>query len=179
MIAPYQKERLDCIAPSRKLFFLPHILPVRPFEELPGEKAASRRRVYDRIGPGPYLVSATRHVWTKHFLGWADLKGNDVMFRAFARYQAATGDRETRLVLVAKGPDVDSSRDLAVELGIADRTVWLDEMPRHQLADLYRGATACFGQFGTPVITYSALEPLAQGTPCISYFGTVPAAVPF
>ena len=171
MVSPYQAASLERVAPGKRLFFLPHILPVMPYGDLSREKLLARERVRALVGTGRYFFSATRQVWTERFRDWADLKSNDVIFRAFARYLAAERDGETRLVVVEKGPDVAEAKELTRRLGIAERVTWIPEVSRPRLADYYRGATACFGQFGNPVVTYAALEPLANGTPCISFFG--------
>jgi glycosyltransferase involved in cell wall biosynthesis len=74
------------------------------------------------------------------------------------------------LVFVKKGRDVDATIKLVEELRLTRRVVWVDEMKREQLFTFYNAALIVFGQFGTPVFAFSALEPLTQATPCISYF---------
>jgi glycosyltransferase involved in cell wall biosynthesis len=98
-----------------------------------------------------------------------DQKGNDVMLRAFGKYLKVTEDASTKLVLVEKGPDVKSSKALCESLGIRKSVVWVNEMKREELDRYYQGATFCFGHFGTPVITYSVLEALANGTVSLSF----------
>ena len=52
-------------------------------------------------------------------------------------------------------------------------------MKREELDKLYQGATLCFGQFGTPVITNAVIEPLSNATPCVSFFNGIENNVPF
>ena len=83
-------------------------------------------------------------------------------------------------MLVRKGPTVDASRTLVRDLGLVDHVTWVSEVPRNLLREYYAGSTACLGQFGTPVLANSTLEPLAWGTPTVSFFGeTMTGPVPF
>ena len=81
-----------------------------------------------------------------------------------------SGDNETKLICVEKGEDVDKSKALTKNLGVDHLVIWVKEMPRGELEIYYKGAALCFGQFHTPCLTYSVLEPLSFGTPCLSYF---------
>ena len=171
LIAPYQSDAIAQVTSNRSFAFLPHVLHVESYEVLKAQKDANRRQVCSEIDADSFFFSATRHVWTEHFRDWADLKGNDVPIRAFSQFVTKrAGGCGTKLVLVRKGPDFAASDALARELGIGNRVVWVDEMPREKLQAYYSGATICFGQFVTPAITYAALEPLAFGTPCVSWF---------
>lgn len=170
-IAPYQKPALDKIAPGMQLFFLPHLLPVRTWNQTLADNEAARQKVAIRIGPGRYIFSAARHVWSGTMKDHADRKGNDLMVRGFQEYVTRSGDLQTRLVLVRKGPDVEATAALARELKMAERIVWVEEMSRSEVHEFHAAAEACLGQFGPPVLTYAALEPLAHGTPTASFFG--------
>lgn len=177
-IAPYQLPALNRVVPGKALFHFPHFISILPYEELMGQKTVDREEIARQIGPGRFVFSATRHVWQGYLRCHSDYKGNDIMLQAFQAYLKHSGDSETRLVLVRKGPDVEASQQLIGTLGLTRRVVWLEEMKRQDLYAYYRGAEACFGQFGTPVFTYSALEPLASATPCFSYFQS-PGEVPY
>ncbi|HEY5998750.1 MAG TPA: glycosyltransferase [bacterium] len=170
MVAPYQKPALDRIRAGAPLFALPHLLAVDDRARLLERRAAERDAVRRIVGAERFIFSAARHVWCGALAAQADNKGNDVVIRAFARWRGSGGDRAVRLVLVRKGPDTEASARLVAELGLADAVTWLGEMNRDELGRLYRGADLCLGQFGTPVITYAMLEPLAEGTPCLSHF---------
>lgn len=173
-IAGYQKPALDRIAPGANLTFLPHLMPVRPWEQVLRDNSTARQRVAERIGPEPFVFSAARHVWSGTLKDHADRKGNDLMLRAFAAHSSGSPTGPERLVLVRKGPDVADTAALAGALGLGDRIVWVDEMSRAELNEFYAAARLCLGQFGTPVLTYAALEPLAHGTPAASLFSTGP-----
>jgi glycosyltransferase involved in cell wall biosynthesis len=178
MVAPYQKSSLDRIAPGKALFFFPHFLKVQPFD--PQNRSYQQGEgMHPAVKAHRFFFSSSRQVWSNDFDRAADQKGNDVIIRAFVEYGRLTGDLETRLVLVRKGPDADHSQKLGRSLGLGERLTWLDEMKRDDLTRYYRHALACLGQFGTPVITGAAIEPLACGTPCISWFGHESPRVPY
>jgi hypothetical protein len=179
MIAPYQFEAYRKICPGKSLFFLPHLLSIEDFATLRMKKEESRAMICARLRAHNFFFSSTRHFWAGRKAGQADNKGNNIILESFAEYLRRSGRSMTKLVLIKKGPDVGASRALAEELGIADRVVWLDQMPRGDLNVYYQGASVCFGQFGTPVVTNAVVEPLGQASACVSYYGEDSSSVPF
>lgn len=169
LISPYQRPVLDRIRPGAPLFFVPHVMPVGEWQGLRERAAADAQELGARIGATAFVFSAVRHVWAGALAALPDNKGNDVAIRAFAAGLWGDAARGVKLVLVSKGPDVAASAQLIRELGIAERVVWLEEMPREDLFRWYRGAALCLGQFGTPALNFSVVEPLSQATPCLSY----------
>jgi glycosyltransferase involved in cell wall biosynthesis len=179
MISPYQLEGLKRISPHKKMFFLPHYFKTVDYQVLRQRKAENEKRVNEQIRAERYFFSSTRHVWSGSLRDMADNKGNDIVLNSYAEFKDLTNDHLSRLVLVRKGPDVESSKSLCQTLGIGNDVIWIDEIRREELDRYYQGATICFGQFGTPVITYAALEPLANGTISISFTGDDNPIVPF
>lgn len=74
-----------------------------------------------------------RHSWRSV---WNDLKGNDKFIRAYARL---VHDRapNVKLIMIEKGPDVDASKQLVDQLGIAHAVEWVREMPKDRLRAYY------------------------------------------
>ena len=179
MIAPYQFAAYRQVCPDKPMFFFPHFLKLSEWETLGPQKLASRREIEAKIGASRFFFSSTRHVWSGCLRKSADTKGNDVIMYSFKEYLNLSGDQGAKLVLVDKGPNVAASRALAQELNIAAQVVWVGEMRRDQLDQYYQGAALCFGQFGTPVLAFTALEPLAQANVAISAFERVDPRVPF
>ncbi|MDA8232954.1 MAG: glycosyltransferase [Magnetospirillum sp.] len=168
--APYQEAALNDVCPRIPRFFLPHLIATQPFEQVWHAKKAARQSLRQQHQAENLFFSSVRHYWEGVRAHDSDNKGNNKVLEAFAHYLRLSGHGRDKLILVAKGPDVAASQAMAESLGLMDHVVWQGEMPREQLATLYSGATLCLGQFGTPVLTYAALEPLASGTPCASYY---------
>jgi Glycosyl transferases group 1 len=179
MIAPYQVGSYNRLFPGKKLFFFPHFFSVLDYEELRHQKVSSRKSVCEELKAQHYFFSSSRHFWSGANGRMPHHKGNNVALLAFAKYLEMTGDKGAKLVLIDKGPDVDATKLLAQELSVDHSIAWIQPMPRSDLERLYQGASGCFGQFGTPVLTFAALEPLANGNVCISYFGEQSTEVPF
>jgi glycosyltransferase involved in cell wall biosynthesis len=179
MVAPYQIEALNKICPDKEMFFLPHHFKIIDYHVLMQQKTENKRIICKEIQAKRFFFSSVRHVWTGHLRNAADNKGNDVMLYSYAMYLKLSKDFDSKLVLVKKGPDVELSKSLSRSLGIDNHIVWINEMRREELDRYYRGATICFGQFGTPVITNSVLEPLANGSITISFFSEIRSAIPF
>lgn len=179
MIAPYQLDFYKRLRSDKRLFFLPHSIKVAEYDSLRREKDRKRREICEKIDADRFFFSSARHFWAGKKGFFTDYKGNDIVLRSFAHYLGISGDTKSKLILVRKGPDVRQSNELAQDLGINKHIFWIDEMPRKDLWDYYRGASACFGQFGVPLLTYAAVEPLSNAAPCISFVGDDNASVPF
>jgi len=169
MTAPYQKYERAMICPHKPMFFLPAFQKIIDYGELEQLRFINRERICTRLNVERYFFSSTRHVWASYQSKMSDNKGNNVILDSYARYLKKTNDLNSKLVLINKGPDVKYSRILAEELNITKHIEWLDEMKRDDLDRYYQGAAICFGQFGTPVINCSILEPLANGSIGISF----------
>ncbi len=179
MIANYQLGNYHRLCPGKRLFFIPHLVNIMDYRELSKIKNESKKEVSDKIGTDTFFFSSTRHFWHGEHDLFADYKGNDIILYSFARYLKITENKNSKLVLIRKGPDAVESERLIEYLGINNNVIWLDEMRRDNILIYYQGASVCFGQFGTPVLTYGAIEPLSNGTPCASFVGTHDPITPF
>jgi glycosyltransferase involved in cell wall biosynthesis len=178
MIAPYQERALKRIFPEKGLFFLPHCIDAKDYGQLLKERGENKKTISRKWGVENYFFSSTRHVWVGDWKNLTDNKRNDIMVRGYAKYLQNTEKSRSKLIMIEKGTDVEATQRLCRELGISDNVEWVHEMPRKELDMYYRGASICLGQFGIPVITYSILEPLANGSIGISFFNA-PTAIPF
>ncbi|MBU1147065.1 MAG: hypothetical protein KKD11_01835 [Candidatus Omnitrophica bacterium] len=179
MISPHQSENYKRLCPGKRLFFLSHLIDVMDYEELREKKKESKKRICEGIDAERFFFSSTRHFWHGKNRNITDCKGNDVILYSYARYLEISGDKDSKLILVKKGPDVVSSNRLIRELGINNYVVWVDEMRRDELSIYYQGASMCFGQFGTPSLTYTVLEPLSNGCSSVSFVVADNKDVPF
>jgi len=109
-------------------------------------------------GP-PIIFSPTRQHWKDKSGSWT--KGNDILLRA-AGLVAAEG-HDFRLHLVAWGKELDDSRALISELGIADKIVWLETMQKRELWRAYCTAHAVADQFVLPALGGVGFETMALG----------------
>lgn len=107
----------------------------------------------------PVIFSPTRQHWKDKSGSWT--KGNDVLFRAAARLAAEGHD--FRLHLVAWGKEIDDSKALIAELGIAEKVVWLPTMQKRELWEAYCTAHAVADQFILPALGGVGFETMALG----------------
>jgi glycosyltransferase involved in cell wall biosynthesis len=106
------------------------------------------------------LVSPSSQTW--------HLKGNDALLRGFAEH--LRGGRPAVLVLTDWGPDVERSRALARELGVAERLRWLAPLPKLRLIEAYRAADLVLDQFVLGTFGAIAPEAMACGCPVVMAF---------
>ena len=103
-------------------------------------------------------------------------KGNDILFRAFARFVADSGALRAGLVVIDRpaSPDIGSARDLVEELGIGRNVLWLKPprafgFSRAELMTLYSIADVVADDFGVGWFGSVVLEGLAAGRPVLCY----------
>ena len=97
------------------------------------------------------------HVW--------DLKGNDKLIKAFARF--VTAHPEAVLVCVNWGSDLDKSKQLVTDLGM-DRSVrFVDYLTVEQLAATYAASDVVADEFDIGSFGMASLEAMACGKPVI------------
>jgi len=179
MIAPYQIDAYNQICPDKKLFHLPHFLKILDYKILLQKKTENRKIICKGIKAKNFFFSSARHVWAGNLSDASDNKGNDIILKSFEKYLKLSNDCDTKLILIKKGPDVEASKSLAQSLSIDKYIIWVNEMNRGELDKYYQAAIMCFGQLRTPVITFSVVEPLANGTICVSFFEDNNSKVPF
>lgn len=98
------------------------------------------------------FLSPVRHFWinTHGYPAeqWCEVtKNNDWLIRAFARVLVNRPDQEVLLLLTEYGQDVEESKALCAEIGIADRVLWIPKMSRKELFVLMQYVDAVAGQF--------------------------------
>jgi glycosyltransferase involved in cell wall biosynthesis len=102
------------------------------------------------------FVTPTRQHWRDNDPGWA--KGNDRVFAALRMVKDS--GRFCMLRAVAWGKDLEASRALVAELGIADMVEWLPTMKKRELWLEYLKAHAVIDQFLVPAfggVTFEAM----------------------
>jgi glycosyltransferase involved in cell wall biosynthesis len=175
----HQLDIYNRLYPSKPIFFLPRFGKVADYERLCEEKAESKKTICKIINAKHFFFSSARHFWAGNNSALVDSKGNDVMLRAFARYLEISGDKDSKLILIKRGPDTGATEQIARKLGIEGSLVWIKEARRDDLRSYYQGASVCFGQFGEPILAYTAIEPVSCATPTASFFEYNNTLVPF
>jgi len=170
VLAPYQIDTAKSIG-LRNLVFLPHIIDLEVFKVLDNEtRQSAKHDLHKELGCDLIFFHPSRQAWTDR--SQADCKGNDKVFRAFARFREK--NNHARLVCVNKGWDLNMSKKLVKELGITDSVTWLDPMNKTEMCSWYNAADVVLDQFVVGVLALVALEPLACGTPSITYVAPTP-----
>ena len=116
---------------------------------------------------GVRLITVSRHV---------EVKGLDVLLRAFA--EVAAGTPEATLELVGDGPLTPSLRELAVELGISGRVEFSGPARPPEIAERLRASDVFVLSSHSENMPLAALEALCCGLPVAATdVGGVPEAV--
>lgn len=105
---------------------------------------------------------------------WASFtKNSDWMIRGLAEHRRRNPDARTVLAIAEYGPDVEATKALAAELGVADQIVWLPLMARREIMLLLSWADAGVGEFYTDegvIWGGTGWEVLASGKPLLQSF---------
>jgi glycosyltransferase involved in cell wall biosynthesis len=106
------------------------------------------------------FFAPARHHWRDGFPSWR--KGNDVVIRAAAQLAEAFPER-FRLVFINWGAEVELSKRLIDELGVAAYVEWREPMPKAELLRHYATVDCVIDQFVLPCIGAVTLEAIAVG----------------
>lgn len=150
VIAPSEGARamLDSYAVSTPIVTLPNAIPTSRFQASP----SLRWREQHGIPPEALLSLSVGRLGKE--------KSLDVLLRSFARLP----QRSThRLALVGDGPEAQSLRQLAAELGIADRVLFLGSIPYHEMPSIYASCDLFVMASTSEVKPLVLLEALASG----------------
>lgn len=96
-----------------------------------------------------------------------DFKGTDILLRGFREFLDQTSADAT-LVLVRKGPDVERAVSLSLQLKIASRIEWLEEMSQKQVFAQYSMADVVTENLGPSLLGMGGLDALGFGVPVIA-----------
>lgn len=122
------------------------------------------------IGDEVTILVPVRFLWKEPLpVGFSppENKRNDIIIRGIAEFFRTTPFRP-RIVLVAKGPDVEPAKQLAAELGIAHCLTWLSEMTPAEIIEWYRRADIVFDQLGSHMLGSVGLDSMLTGRPVIA-----------
>lgn len=145
--------------------------PVQPERLSPQVREAIARMRQVRLP----IFAAARHYWVRdpHISEelWPPYsKNSDWLIRGFAEFVRARPNADTLLTMVEYGKDVEASKALIEQLGLAERTQWLPILPRREIMALLDAAVIGAGQFYTePGALWAGTgwETLAAGRPLL------------
>ena len=153
----------DCIASALRLGlcnfrFMPHpvdykhldLRPPPPLEQSLG------------IPAGPLVFAPARHDW--------DIKGNQEALAGFARFLAASGRSDVRLLLLEWGKEVERSRALIRQLGIERNVVWRPVLSGKAFRNALAAADVVLDQFVLGVFGSTVPQALAAGKPVVASY---------
>ena len=148
--------------------FVPH--PVDESLHKPGDSAL-RERLKREHGVDHLLVAPARHHW-KHCppgLETSWFKRNDILIRGLGRFFAARPQTRALVLFFEWGQEVELSKQLIAECGIADRVRWEPIASKPVIHEYYNAADIVFDQFNDGIGTFGGVVPesLATGTPVV------------
>jgi len=94
-------------------------------------------------------------------------KGNDKMIKAFAKFVKEFPN--SKLILVSWHIDKEKSKNLVKELGISDKVIWINPVPKNQLIQYYNAADIVLDQFTLGSWGTSTPEAMACEKPVLIY----------
>ncbi len=128
----------------------------------PGFRAV--RDAYDLV-----VFHHARHVW-KHAPDRFSWKGNDRLLRGFATFLRRTSGVRAALITFEYGSDIEASKQLARELGVAEHVHWFPRMPRKEIMVGLSLADVATGEFHHSwLICGTVYEGLALAKPLLHY----------
>lgn len=114
----------------------------------------------------------SRHSWASAE-NYYSQKRNDILINGYAKFLKEENGKifSSKLVCFEYGPDVESSKKLAISLGIEENIVWMPKMSRKELILGIQFCDIGAVEFGQTWLTGGALfEFLSQGKPVMQRF---------
>jgi len=167
LILPHQIETAKRLG-LKRLRCCQHVVDTTIFKPMDDkERTEERERLKKELGCDLILFHPTRQAWRDREI--TDCKGNDKLFRAFAKFLSST-KKKVKLIAIEKGWDIESSKELVEELGIAENIIWKPSMERFKLKWYYNVADIVLDQFNLGCFGTATVEPMACETPVFVYF---------
>lgn len=142
----------------KNFLFIPHPVDETKYRPL---HTSLRGDLADRYQADLILLAPSRHNW--------DLKGNDLLLKAFARCTKAFPGK-LLLILSEWGQEVARSKELIEVLGVGDYIVWTPPLNKMKLIDYYNAADVVLDQFMIGTFGTVTPEAMACGKPVLLHF---------
>jgi hypothetical protein len=156
-----------------------HPIPCLYYPDFEGETLARRLAASEMVNrfaairakSDLFLVHHVKHLWQADSVKKFDHlqeKGNDRIFHGLARFKAERPGLRVTLLMPEYGIDVDASKALIVQLGIADCVEWISASPRKELMMAIHLADAVIGEIARSWFSYGTiLEGMTMNKPVI------------
>ncbi|WP_321392903.1 glycosyltransferase [Emcibacter sp.] len=153
-----------CVSQALKQSLMKHGVPEGKLFVLPnGVDESVFHRRHKAVSHKDYLLSVGNLV---------PLKGHDIALRGLATLP------DKKLIIIGQGPEEKNLKQLARELAIYDRVIFLGHVPQRDLARYYAYADATLLMSSMEGMPNVVLESLACGTPVIATnVGGIPEVV--
>jgi len=140
---------------KEKIHFVPFAIDPEKYKPIDTQKIRIKYAKNNEL----VLFSPARQNW-KH-------KGNDKMIKAFAKFVKEFPN--SKLILVSWHIDKEKSKSLVKELGISDKVIWINPVPKNQLIQYYNAADIVLDQFMVGSWGTSTPEAMSCGKPVLIY----------
>ncbi len=138
--------------------FVPH--PVDDQLYKPGPSPL-RRQLEEQHGCDYILLGPARHHWKQCPKGMETswLKRNDILLNGVALFRAGRPAAKLLLILFEWGQEVELSKQLTRELGLADAVRWEPISSKPVMVDFYNAADVVLDQFNDGIGTFGTVVP--------------------
>jgi Glycosyltransferase len=170
---PHQRVFLERLGIAEKEVYLPFPMDLDKYTRVNSKEF--RAQILSSHNADLIFFHPSRHEWVDN--PTTNNKGNDKVLRAFALY-AKMARRSTVLILTEKGRNVSESKKLIDDLGIREKVVWLEPMPKLQLISYYSASDIVLDQFNLGNFGQIFLEAMACGTPTFAFLKGYDAVYP-
>ena len=140
--------------------FNPHAVPIDTSRWMPAPEE-DRCRLRARYSQHRVFFHGARQEWT---FKDANDKGNDRLFRAFARF-VRNDCPDSLLIAVERGRDLAHSKALVAELKLSQNVVWSKALTKPDLLTMLNSVDGFFDQFIHGYFGVASLEALSCGVP--------------
>lgn len=105
-----------------KTITLRWLFDIGKYTSVTNKELSCKYKNYDIV-----FFMVARHNWKSV---WTDIKGNDKFLHAFASFVKKSDDPNVKLILINKGDDVSSSKEIIESENIEEYVEWVDQMDK-------------------------------------------------
>lgn len=163
---PHQKESIDKLGLSNARYFPPIPIDTDRYTRISENNIVDIRSKYNC---DLLFAHLSRQEWVRNEPGQQN-KGNDRLFRAFARF-IKQSNKKVIMLVAEKGRDINESKKLITELGIDKNIIWTAPWKKEELIKNLSAVDMVFDQFNAGSAGLLVLECMSIGIPTFIHFG--------